>query len=63
MRMDNGHTPVTGVRDISGTEFPMCLEGDRLYFEGGTLDLRGIGQLQVALDQAAAILRLIADHA
>lgn len=51
------HINVGSITDISGDAFIVCLETDRLYFEGGALDLGGIGQLQVALDRAVTLIR------
>lgn len=57
------HEEITGVTDISGDPFPMRLEDDGVYFEGGSLDLDGIGQLQVALDLAVTQIRKESDGA
>jgi hypothetical protein len=55
--MNDGHKAITGITDISGDEFTMCLEGDRLYVEGGTLDLTGIAQLVAACDDVVRQIR------
>lgn len=58
------HTDIGGISDLNGEPLVMCLPGNgQVYFEGGTLDLEGIGQLQVALDQAATLIRQAAGDA
>jgi hypothetical protein len=51
------HKDITGVRDVSGGPFLMCLEGDRVYFEGGALDLDGLAQLVAAVDGCVRQIR------